>query len=596
LTDPYVYNGASGIVNAQYGKLISWPWPVGNRAVEYSGSGNVAISAELEVLSVEPANATIDSTLKIMLSNYSGQQPVNPTCDCNSVIRQGDTQVVTVSNIANDYFSIALLMDGAWSNATLNLRVYGTDKGNESFIIRASNSPFLYNIPTDTSGISYFKTNGTYRAVRLDAIWNVWKGYSVNGNIASSEIIETNNTGGWISSNTCSAPDAMCHINQEATFIGMSDGLNPNKSLYSHNMEAVTAKQCKTCHLRYQYGLEIPMNVSPVPGFVPGGGSSSTHIPTSTPIPTITATPIPTITPIPTSTPIPTITPTPTSTATPPPTPSIVSVAGFRSSDYGGPLNGNQYGHDQVDPAYWVSVAQRMQAKFPGSSPGAQYVVGYIETPETNTYMPFPAPAGYEGMPNVDFGPTGVEEQMLTAFDAAGMKIILQVEPGDADVPRLATMILNKFKQHPSVVGFGVDVEWLRWMGSNQMGSKTNDTEIQTWLNAVHAINPTYKLLIKHWDPTWLGSGHVPGVTYITDSLNHGSYNAAITDYVSWANHFSGSEIGYQIGYEEDMSWWLPMADPATTIIADIKTQVPTANIYSVYWVDFAITKEFPVI
>jgi hypothetical protein len=38
------------------------------------------------------------------------------------------------------------------------------------------------------------------------------------------------------------------------------------------------------------------------------------------------------------------------------------------------------------------------------------------------------------------------------------------------------------------------------------------------------------------------------------------------------------------------------MADPATTIIADIKTQVPTANIYSVYWVDFAITKEFPVI
>jgi hypothetical protein len=272
----------------------------------------------------------------------------------------------------------------------------------------------------------------------------------------------------------------------------------------------------------------------------------------------------------------------------------LVKVAGFRSSDYGGPLNGNNNGHDQTDPAYWVSVAQRMQAKFPGSSPGAQYVVGYIETPETNTYMPFPAPSGYVNMPNVDFGPTGIEEQMLTAFDAAGMKIILQVEPGNANVPKLATMILNKFKNHPCVVGFGVDVEWLRWVGTNGMGSQTNDVEIQTWLDAVHAINPNYKLLVKHWDPAWLGSGHVSGVTYVTDSLDHGSYSAAITDYVAWANHFSGSEIGYQIGYEEDMNWWLPMNDPATSIMTDIKTRVPTANIYSVYWVDFAIMKEFP--
>ncbi len=297
--------------------------------------------------------------------------------------------------------------------------------------------------------------------------------------------------------------------------------------------------------------------------------------------------PPPTITPTP-----PTITPTPP-TITPPPT-GGVKVAGFRSSDYGGPSNGNKYGHDQVDPAYWVSVAQRMQAKFPGSFPGCQYVVGYIETPETHTYMPFPAPAGYEGMPYVHFGSTGIEEQMFNAFDATGMKVILQVESGNANVPQLATMILNKFKNHSCIVGFGVDVEWLRSVGSGGNGSKTNDAEIQTWLDAVHTINSNYKLLIKHWDPAWLGSGHVLGVTYITDSLGHGSFDNAISEYVSWANHFSGSEIGYQIGYEEDMNWWLPMADPAKSIIDGVKGQVPTANIYSVYWVDFAIMKEFP--
>ena len=272
----------------------------------------------------------------------------------------------------------------------------------------------------------------------------------------------------------------------------------------------------------------------------------------------------------------------------------LVKVAGFRSSDYGGPSNGNKYGHDQVDPAYWVMVAQQMSAKFPGSSPGAQFVVGYVEKQDTSTFIPFPAPEGYEGTKNVTFGDyNGVEEKMLTAFDNAGMKIILQVEPGDANVSRLATMILNKFKSHPSVVGFGVDTEWLNaW--SYKDGRPATDSEIQSWLNAVHAVNPNYKLLIKHWLPSHLGSGHVTGVTYITDSLNLGSYQGAVDEYVNWANSFSGSEVGYQIGYEEDMNWWLPMSDPAKSLVTDIKARVPSANIYSVYWVDFAITKEFP--
>src|SRR5450759_3036011 len=273
----------------------------------------------------------------------------------------------------------------------------------------------------------------------------------------------------------------------------------------------------------------------------------------------------------------------------------IVKVAGFRSSDYGGPSNDNKYGHGQIDPAYWIMVGQQMTAKFPGSSPGAQWVVGYVETPAISTFMPFPAPEGYEGMKNVTFGDSnGVEEEMLTAFDNAGMKIILQVEPGDANVSELATMILNKFKNHSSVVGFGVDTEWLNaW--SYKDGRPATDAEIQTWLNAVHATNPNYKLLVKHWLPSHLGSGHIAGVTYVTDSQDIGSYQGAVDEYVNWANVFKGSEIGYQIGYEEDMNWWLPMADPAKSLITDIKTKVPSANIYNVYWVDFAITKEFPV-
>ncbi len=273
---------------------------------------------------------------------------------------------------------------------------------------------------------------------------------------------------------------------------------------------------------------------------------------------------------------------------------TIVQVAGFRSSDYGGPSDGNTYGHGQTDPVYWVSVAQKMSAKFPGSSPGAIWVVGYIETPETSTFMPFPAPSGYKGMHDVTFSnKNGIEETMLTAFDKAGMKVILQVEPGDADVSQLATMILNKYKNHSSVVGFGVDTEWLNaWKYKD--GRPATDIEIQSWLKVVRAVNPNYKLVVKHWLPSHLGSGHIAGVTYVTDTLSLGSYKNAIKEYVAWANYYNGSEIGYQIGYQEDMNWWLPMSDPTKSIMTDIKTKVPSANIYSVYFVDFAITKEFP--
>jgi hypothetical protein len=261
LTDPYVYPAGNiavntignmavsqTVYNAQYGSIVSWPWPYGNRIEEYD-TGNVAITTELNVLSVQPANAAIDSTIKVVLANYSGQQNGSTACDCSHTLNQGDTQVITVSNIKNDYFSIILLLDGAWNSTTLNLTVSGTDKGAESFIISVSNPPVIYEAPIQISGTNYFKTNGTYRAVRLDAIWYAWRNVSVNGNITSADTIRTSSPGGWTNASSCSAPDGMCHIIQNVTYMGMNDGMDPERSFYPHNMEFVTSKQCKVCHL-----------------------------------------------------------------------------------------------------------------------------------------------------------------------------------------------------------------------------------------------------------------------------------------------------------------------------------------------------------
>lgn len=269
LTDPYAYiignraytigNSAHAIdiIDAQYGTIIEWP--AGNRAVEYFG-GNTAVTIELEMLSVWPSNSAVDSTIKLSLSNYSGQQNGSTSCDCEEILYQGETHVLKVENIYDDYFKIIFILDGLWNNATMNLRIYGTDQGDKSYFITANNDhPFVYELPFSDTGAYYFKTNGTYKAVRLDYVFGEWINYTIN-NITTSDIIRTNSTNGWINANTCSSRDAMCHINQRATYMGLNDGLNPDESFYAHRMESVTSKQCKLCHLKDRLMIENNYN------------------------------------------------------------------------------------------------------------------------------------------------------------------------------------------------------------------------------------------------------------------------------------------------------------------------------------------------
>ncbi|MCE8428913.1 MAG: PGF-pre-PGF domain-containing protein, partial [Candidatus Methanoperedens sp.] len=245
LTDPYLFRKSDGSFDAQYGYIIKWG--AGRNPVDYFGTGNIAISVELEATSISPSNSTIESTLKILLSNYSGQQTVDNSNDNAATLHEGEKQTLRIENIIEDYFNIILILDGAWNNAFVRLKVEGTDKGTEYFDIEARNPPVIYNIPDNTSDLPYFKTNGTYKAERFDYISNDWLKYSI-GNIATSEVIMTNSTGGWISQNSCSAPDALCHINQKITYMGLSDN-----SLYTHNMQFVTIDKCKICHLGGTY-------------------------------------------------------------------------------------------------------------------------------------------------------------------------------------------------------------------------------------------------------------------------------------------------------------------------------------------------------
>ena len=118
---------------------------------------DTSITVELDILSIEPKDSSLNSTIKILFNNNSGQHVENITCNCSETLYRGETQVVVVDNIIYDNFSILLTMDGKWNKVITRLRVNGTDKDTESFTITTNHSPVLYDIPKDVSKRYYFK-------------------------------------------------------------------------------------------------------------------------------------------------------------------------------------------------------------------------------------------------------------------------------------------------------------------------------------------------------------------------------------------------------------------------------------------------------
>jgi hypothetical protein len=148
--------------------------------------------------------------------------------------------------------------------------------------------------------------------------------------------------------------------------------------------------------------------------------------------------------------------PTPTPTAGPTPTPPPIPPglrAGLRASNYGiTPF---------PSPNWWVSSINSMASRFPASIPEQIAVVVEVAGGggRNNCWAHFPQPATCT-WPSVNWDDVDLFESTFDAFDASGVKVWLQVEPARCDVPMLIDLLYLQYGHHPSVIGFGVDVEW----------------------------------------------------------------------------------------------------------------------------------------
>ncbi|MBN2146843.1 MAG: hypothetical protein JW726_05620 [Anaerolineales bacterium] len=266
-------------------------------------------------------------------------------------------------------------------------------------------------------------------------------------------------------------------------------------------------------------------------------------------------------------------------TDTPIPTPKPSLGAGFRYSTYGPESN--------PGPDYWASVGERMSAKFPGSHPEAIWIVGNFFS-EGKTYLSFHAETED---PNILSGYVDMNDAALTLFDQEGIQVWLQVEPGNADMLTLIELVLNQYKSHPCVIGFGVDVEWYHSEGSPE-GTPISDVEAEAWVSAIREINPNYRLFLKHWEMEYMPPNARDGIVFIDDSQEFASIDEMKEEFAAWGEHFAPAPVGFQYGYPSDQPWWSQLPDPPADIGYAILEATP--NTISLFWVDFTVLQMFP--
>jgi len=160
---------------------------------------------------------------------------------------------------------------------------------------------------------------------------------------------------------------------------------------------------------------------------------------------------------------------------------SRVVYAGVRSSKYGAkPFPG---------PAGWERAIGAMTGYFPGSTPCGIWIVSTMARTPRKTHVEFPSDGRSD--PDIEFEPGDRHEAYLTYFDKAGIKIFLQVEPANADMATLIDLVLGRYKRHPCVIGFGVDVEWNKTADYPNTGQAVDDATARAWEEKVKSYNPS---------------------------------------------------------------------------------------------------------
>ena len=251
-------------------------------------------------------------------------------------------------------------------------------------------------------------------------------------------------------------------------------------------------------------------------------------------------------------------------------------------------LRRSSYGQKNRDDAWWAERAKQFAAKFPGATPT---IIEIVSTFQNNgePQFEFKRPKDFPGkMEHVRFASEGIDhEKALSEYDRQGVKAILQVESGNADMVECLQLMHHQFGSHACVIGLGLDAEWFFSKESRgKEGRPITDAEAKKWLEATLALNPKYTLFLKHFTIEHMPPAYRhPQLWFLDDSQQFQSTDGMLTDFKDWGRHFKNSTTGYQFGYEDDRRWWSKLKDPPLELGRRIQQEI--SNNRYLFWVNF---------
>lgn len=264
--------------------------------------------------------------------------------------------------------------------------------------------------------------------------------------------------------------------------------------------------------------------------------------------------------------------------------PARVIYAGVRSSKYGIKPFPN--------PAAWERAIETMSTYFPGSTPCGIWIVSTMAKTPRFTHLEFPSDG--RSFSNIEFEAADKHEPYLDYFDGAGIKVFLQVEPANADMGTLIDLVLGRYKHHPCVIGFGVDVEWNKTADYPETGLAVDDVTAREWEARVKSHNPAYRLFLKHWDQEWMPPTFRGDLVFVDDSQIFPDMESMIKEFAEgWAPAFYPNLVVFQVGYNSDKPWWSKLPDPPRTLGEAIRKR--TRQDIGIIWVDFSLRDVLPL-
>jgi hypothetical protein len=319
-------------------------------------------------------------------------------------------------------------------------------------------------------------------------------------------------------------------------------------------------------------------------------------------LPTINLTTSPASLPDPAITQVPYITPVPTPLPTPAPTPEPLPYdgkkVGFGTARF-------SVANPYPGPEYWGDASKSMAGKLSGSTAEGVWVIGGVLQGGV-CYLDFPSSGRYQ---HISFSETDENEPYLDYFDKNGISVILQVEPGMADVDTVLKLVLDRYAHHSCVAGVGVDVEWNQAPGYWE-GRPVTDEEAARWYKLINTyawrISPgldawhfpilaggnyvpgkKFFLALTHWKTEKMPPTYREGIYFLYDGFRFSSMSDMVKYCIWWGQSYPDNDVGYYVGFPEDRFWWCSSADPYYTIADRLFKDVGNAK--GVYWVGSSI-------